>query len=98
MPERQVSVGSRIGLHARPAATVAEAAGRQSVPVLIGRPGAKPVNAASVLALMSLGAKSGELVVISAAGDEAEDAVAEIAALVERDLDAEPAGELMDNA
>jgi phosphocarrier protein len=96
MPERQVSVGSRIGLHARPAATVAEAAGRQSVPVLIGRPGAKPVNAASVLALMSLGAKSGELVVISVNGADdatAEEAVAEIAALVERDLDAEPAGD-----
>lgn len=93
MPEREVVIGSRIGLHARPAATVAEAAGRQSVPVLIGKPGAKPVNAASVLALMSLGAKSGESVVISADGDGADEAVAAIADLVERDLDAEPVGE-----
>lgn len=86
MAERRVTVGSRIGLHARPAAAVAEAAGRQAVPVSIGKPGGSTVNAASVLMLMSLGAKAGDEVVISA-GDQA--AVDAVAAVVEADLDAD---------
>jgi phosphocarrier protein len=89
MAEQRVIVGSRIGLHARPAAAVAEAAARQPVPVSIGKPGGSMVNAASVLMLMSLGAKAGDEVVISAEGAEGEASVAAVAALVETDLDAE---------
>ena len=98
MAERRVIVGSRIGLHARPAAAVAEAAGAQPVPVSIGKPGGAVVNAASVLMLMSLGAKAGDEVVISAEGAEGEAAVAAVAALVEADLDAADQPEQPSNA
>jgi phosphocarrier protein len=87
MPEIRVTVGSRIGLHARPAALVAEAAASCPMPVRIGRTAAEGVDAASVLALMSLGVKAGEEVVIVAEGDGAQSAVETLGALVARDLD-----------
>ncbi len=45
MPERTVTVGSSVGLHARPATLFVQAASKQPVKVTIGRPGAEPVDA-----------------------------------------------------
>ena len=84
-------VGSRVGLHARPAKLVAEEAGRQTVVVKIGKNGRDPVDARSLLSLLALGAKKGDEVTLSAEGDNAEAAVSAIASLVEQDLDEEPA-------
>ena len=47
MPSQTVPVGSRIGLHARPAALIAEAVGKAGVPVTLATPGGKPVDAGS---------------------------------------------------
>lgn len=80
-----VSVGSAVGLHARPAAIVAEAASELDCEVTIGFPGGEPVDASSALLIMSLGAGKGAEVEV--AGQDA-DAVKKIAALVHRDLDA----------
>ena len=88
---RIVVVGSRVGLHARPAKLVAEEAGRQSVVVKIGKDGRDPVDARSLLSLLALGAKQGDEVTLSADGDGAAAAVSAIASLVEEDLDEEPA-------
>ena len=94
----EVTVGSRVGLHARPAAAVAGAAAeaaKRGVGIRIGRPGADPVDAASILALMSLGAKHGEQVVLStdaADAEQAEREVRQLAELIARDLDAPDPG------
>ncbi|SDY08073.1 phosphocarrier protein [Amycolatopsis xylanica] len=88
MASVRVVVGSKVGLHARPARLLVEAAGKQAVPVLIGRDGGKPVPADSILAVMALGVGSGEEVVVSADGEGAEPALNEIAALLAQDLDA----------
>lgn len=85
MPTKSVVVGSRVGLHARPAAIISEAAGELDSEVLIGVPGDEPVDASSSLMIMTLGAGNGDTVEIS--GDDQE-AVDKIAALVEQDLDA----------
>ena len=45
MPERLVTVGSSVGLHARPATLFVQAAAKQPVKVTIGRPGDEPVDA-----------------------------------------------------
>lgn len=87
MPERRVTVGSKVGLHARPAAVVAKAAGAQPVAVTIRKDGGQPVAAASVLNLMTLGAMQGDEVVLAAEGEGAEGALDAIAALVGADLD-----------
>ena len=68
--ERSVVVAIREGLHARPAALFAQAAGRQPVPVRIAKPGGAPVDAASVLGLMTLGADVGDEVVLTTESDD----------------------------
>lgn len=87
---RKVVVGSRVGLHARPAKLVAQEAAKQPVIVRIGKNGGDPVDARSLLSLLALGAKRGDEVILEADGVEAEEAVEVIANLVEQDLDAEP--------
>ncbi|HEX4471731.1 MAG TPA: HPr family phosphocarrier protein [Nocardioides sp.] len=85
MPTKSVVVGSAVGLHARPAAIISEAAGELGSEVLIGVPGGDPVDASSALMIMTLGAGKGATVEVS--GDDEADVDA-IAALVEKDLDA----------
>jgi len=86
MPSQTVTVGSRVGLHARPAALIAEAVGKSGVPVTLATPGGIPVDAGSPLMIMTLGAKQGAEVIV-ASDDEA--VLAKIADLVTQDLDAE---------
>jgi len=85
MPSKTVAVGSSVGLHARPAQLISEAAGELGSEVLIGIPGDEPVDASSSLMIMTLGAGPGDLVEVS--GDDQADVDA-IVALVEKDLDA----------
>ncbi len=85
MPSKSVVVGSSVGLHARPAALISEAAADLDSDVFLGLPGDTPVDAASALMIMTLGAGAGATVEVSGT-DEAD--VATIAALVEKDLDA----------
>jgi phosphocarrier protein len=85
MPTRTVVVGSAVGLHARPAAIISEAAGELGSEVTIGLPGEEGVDASSALLIMTLGAGNGATVEVS--GDD-QAAVDKIAGLVEQDLDA----------
>ena len=85
MASTTVVVGSSVGLHARPAAVIAEAAVKAGVPVTLSVDGGEPVDAGSALMIMTLGAGNGAQVTV-ASEDEA--AVNEIAALVQQDLDA----------
>jgi phosphocarrier protein HPr len=85
MPTKTVVVGSSVGLHARPAAIISEAAGELDSEVTIAVPGGDPVDASSALLIMTLGAGCGATVDV-AGSDSA--AVDKIAALVEQDLDA----------
>lgn len=87
MPERRVTVGSKVGLHARPAALVARAAAASAVPITIRKNDGKPVAASSVLNLMTLGAMHGDEVVLAAEGDGADAALDALAELVVKDLD-----------
>ena len=82
MPERRVTVGSKVGLHARPAAVLAKAAAAAAVPVTIRKEGGQPVTAASVLNLMTLGAMHGDQVVLAADGDNADSVLDELAGLI----------------
>jgi phosphocarrier protein len=85
MPTKTVTVGSSVGLHARPAAAISEAAAELDSEVTLALPGEEPVDAASSLLIMTLGAAFGDTVEVS--GDNQADVDA-IAALVAKDLDA----------
>ena len=88
MHQRTVAVGSRSGLHARPASLLVQAATRQPVKVTISRDGQSAVDARSLLSVLALAAQYGDSVVLAAEGDGAEAAVEELAVLLARDLDA----------
>ncbi len=89
MPEITVTVGSSVGLHARPASLFVQAAARQPVPVRIGKPGGELVDARSILLVLGLDARGGEEIVLSAEGEGAEQALADLALVVATDHDAE---------
>lgn len=89
MAERTVKIASSSGLHARPAAIFSKAAGEQPAQVTIEKVGGTPVQASSILMLMTLGAGHGDEVVLRADGDGAEESVNALAELLEKDLDAD---------
>ncbi|MDT7725752.1 MAG: phosphocarrier protein HPr [Actinomycetota bacterium] len=89
MPTKRVEIGSPVGLHARPARLLVEAAAQQPVAVKIGRSEDALVSAASILAVMSLAVKGGEEVVLVAEGEGADAALAEISELLTQNLDSD---------
>ncbi len=82
-------VGSRIGLHGRPAAIVVKTAQAQKVTVRISIAEKPPVDARSIIAVLSLGAHGGDTVTIEADGDGADAALDAMAAVLAKDLDAD---------
>ncbi|MCW2578327.1 MAG: ptsH [Modestobacter sp.] len=86
MPSKTVTVGSAVGLHARPAALIAEAVSKSGVPVTLATPGGNAIDAGSPLMIMTLGAKKGTEVVVTS-DDEA--VLGQIADMVAADLDAD---------
>jgi phosphocarrier protein HPr len=89
MATRQVSIASSVGLHARPASLFVQAATVTGLPVTVAKEGRDPVDARSILAVMALGAKHGEVVTLTAEGEGAEAALDTLVELLSRDLDAE---------
>ncbi len=87
MSERHVRIGSKVGLHARPAALFAKAAGEVGVPVRITTGGRPPVDARSIVMLLTLGAEHGDVVTLSAEGEGADAALDSLGAMLERELD-----------
>jgi len=87
MPTATVTVGSTSGLHARPASLFSQAALATGATVTIAKAGGKPVNAASILGLLTLGVGSGEEVTLTTDGDNADEALATLTALLESNLD-----------
>ena len=80
---RQVRVANRLGLHARPAAEFVKLANRFSSDILVLRDDME-VNGKSIMGMMMLAAEQGVELVIRASGDDADDALSALAALVER--------------
>jgi phosphocarrier protein HPr len=85
MPAKTVTVGSAIGLHARPAAIIAEAVVASGVPVTISMDDGEPVDAGSALMIMTLGAGNGAQVTVASDDETTLDSIAQ---LVQQDLDA----------
>ncbi|AGN19448.1 phosphotransferase system (PTS), phosphocarrier protein HPr [Corynebacterium glutamicum MB001] len=89
MASKTVTVGSSVGLHARPASIIAEAAAEYDDEILltlVGSDDDEETDASSSLMIMALGAEHGNEVTVTS--DNAE-AVEKIAALIAQDLDAE---------
>ena len=85
MLERAVKLGSKSGLHARPAAVFVQKAKEFQSQVTVAK-NDKAVNGKSILSILTLGAKQGDQVVLKVNGDDAQAAVKKLATLLEEDL------------
>ena len=79
--ERTVALPEAVPLHARPAGTFVRAAAQFGATVAVAANG-KRANAKSILEVLALGAEGGTELTISASGDDAADAVDQLATLV----------------
>ena len=81
MPEINLVVTNEVGLHARPASVFVQTAAKYSSDIEVTY-GDKIVNAKSILAVLTLGAHKDAEIVVSAEGDDAEDALKALEELV----------------
>jgi phosphocarrier protein HPr len=80
--EQEFTVQSELGLHARPAGRFVALAGRFDAEISVCR-GDEWVNGCSVLSILSLAAGRGTALRVRAQGEDAEQAVRELGALIE---------------
>lgn len=88
MPTREVTIASAVGLHARPASLFVQEVAKLGVKVTIAKAGGPGVDASSLLGVMSQGIKHGEVAVLTADGEGAEEALDHLAAFLAVDHDA----------
>jgi len=85
MPQIELKVDHPAGLHARPASVFVQTANRYRSEIVVTN-GSRTVNAKSIIGILSLGADQGAVIQITAEGDDANDALAGIKALVENNF------------
>lgn len=88
MASRTATVASSVGLHARPAAILADAVNESGLEIEIALDHEEPADAGSVLEVMTLGAVHGDVVTLTAEGPDADAVLDRLVALLETDLDA----------
>ena len=81
MVERTVQILNKNGLHARPAAEIVKLAAKYTSEITISRDGTE-VNGKSIMGVMMLAAECGASIVLRAKGEDAEQALDAIAALI----------------
>ena len=79
---RRVTIGNRLGLHARAAARFVQLAGNFDAEITVTK-GGQTVPGTSILGLMMLAASPGDAIEIGADGPEAEKAVHALSALID---------------
>jgi phosphocarrier protein len=80
MPQIDIIVSNKLGLHARAAAKLTQLAGQFSGEIFISK-GAQRVNAKSIMGVMMLAAGIGSTVKLEASGDDAEQALTALQSL-----------------
>ncbi len=88
MVETSVVITNRVGLHARPARLLVQAAAQFRSQIQLQH-GDKTANAKSIIAVLKLGAILGDTLVIRAEGEDAEEAMHTLVELAHRKFDEE---------
>jgi phosphocarrier protein len=81
MPEREVRILNKLGIHARPAAEIVKTAGKFKSNIIIVRDDLE-VNAKSIMGVMMLAAEFGATIILRATGDDADAALDALAAVI----------------
>ena len=87
MQERTVVINNPLGIHARPAALVVQAASRYGADIYLSKGDTRNVNGKSIMSVMMLAAEQGSEVTVAAEGEDAEVAVEELAALLQSNFE-----------
>ena len=87
MSSRTVTIGSKVGLHARPASVFAQAVAECGVEVMLTDAGGKTVNAGSILSVLSMGIGYGDTITLSSDDENADLALDSLAQLLASELD-----------
>ena len=86
---RRMTIRNRLGLHARAAARFVHTAGRFRARVTAGRDG-RVMDGKSILGILLLSASQGTAIDVTAEGDDEQQAIEALAALVEGGFGEEP--------
>lgn len=87
MTSKTVTIGSKVGLHARPASVFAQAVSGCGVTVMLTNAAGKTINAASILSVLSMGIAFGDTVTLTSEDEGAEAALESLAQLLASELD-----------
>ena len=79
--ERSITIKNKQGLHARPAALFVQIANKYNCDITIQK-GKQKINGKSIMGIMMLEAGAGSKIVITAIGEDAEEAVNELETLL----------------
>jgi len=85
MREFEYVITDELGLHARPAGMLVKEAGKFVSAVSIAR-GEKKVDAKKIFGVMGMAVKCGDTIVITADGEDEDDAIAAMEAFVQANL------------
>jgi len=81
MPDRDVKIVNKLGIHARPAAEIVKTAGKFRCSITIIRDDLE-VNAKSIMGVMMLAAECGATITLRAVGDDADAALDALATVI----------------
>lgn len=83
---KELTVQNKLGIHARPAAMFVKTASRFTCEIMVEKDG-ETVNGKSIMGLMMLAAGPGSKLSLHANGTDAQEAISEIEALLQRKFD-----------
>ena len=83
---KELTIVNKLGIHARPAALFVKTANRFAAEIIVEKDGEK-INGKSIMGLMMLALGPGSKMTLHARGADAQQAIAEIEALVKRKFD-----------
>ena len=81
MPEIKVTIENAVGLHTRPASLFVQTAKQHKSEIRVSYDG-RSANAKSILSVLTLGASKGAELTVSAEGEDADEALAALHALI----------------
>lgn len=84
MPEMEITVQHKVGLHARPAAQFVKIANGFPCEIKVSNLTTEsvPANAKSILGVLSIGVKQGHLIRLEASGEKADEALTQLQNLI----------------
>lgn len=86
MPTREFTVTNKLGIHARPAAQFVKTASRYSCDIQVEKDD-EQADGKSIMGLMMLAAGNGSILVVTAEGEDAEEALEALEELIHRNFE-----------